>query len=273
MKPEPRSGIVSSDLLAAPDLQTWVASYWKLTVDEHAEVREYTVIPDGCTHLAFRAGEAVLCGPTAEPSRVAAVPGSRAFGIRFQPGAARALLRLPPALELRNRRLPAVSVAGLESLANLACRIDAEPVHENQRDLAESWLRGRRSAAHSLDEAITSAVRELLEGELGKPITELAADAGLSPRQFRRRFFAAVDLSPKELAGIQRFRRCALGLLDPRASTWTRRSADHAFADQSHLIREFRRFSGMAPGKFIRRLRNVSHPQVWRPGPQKAGNI
>jgi AraC-like DNA-binding protein len=63
---------------------------------------------------------------------------------------------------------------------------------------------------------------------------------------------------------VWRLRRCVHGLLDDPGSDWTRRAADSDFVDQSHLIREFRRLTGLAPREFARRLANVDHRRLWK---------
>lgn len=74
---------------------------------------------------------------------------------------------------------------------------------------------------------------------------------GLSPRQLERRCLASFGLSPK--AVLQRCR-----FLDMAAAMRGLSHADEAelaalrFFDQSHLNREFRRYTGMTPGAFQR---------------------
>ena len=74
---------------------------------------------------------------------------------------------------------------------------------------------------------------------------------GLSPRQLERRCLAGFGLSPK--AVLQRCR-----FLDMATAMRGFSNADEAelaalrFFDQSHLNREFRRYTGMTPGAFQR---------------------
>jgi AraC-like DNA-binding protein len=79
------------------------------------------------------------------------------------------------------------------------------------------------------------------------PIAEQARAAGLSERQFRRRFAAEWGASPKLWQRLARV-DAMLAALHPRS--WEpAQGGDPAvrFADEPHLIREFRRLTGFTP--------------------------
>ena len=82
-------------------------------------------------------------------------------------------------------------------------------------------------------------------------VEEAAQLLGLSPRQLERRCLAGFGLSPKSV--LQRCR-----FLDMAAAIRGQSATDEAelaalrFFDQSHLNREFRRYTGMTPGAFQR---------------------
>jgi methylphosphotriester-DNA--protein-cysteine methyltransferase len=76
----------------------------------------------------------------------------------------------------------------------------------------------------------------------------------MSERQVRRRFKAAVGLSPKALERVLRFQRL-LALI--HTGGWSslgleRTAAALGFADQAHLTRECVRLSGLPLAKLIR---------------------
>jgi AraC-like DNA-binding protein len=74
-----------------------------------------------------------------------------------------------------------------------------------------------------------------------------------------------VGLSPKSLARVHRFRG-ALALLDKANGEvpWTELADACGFYDQSHLINEFRRFTGFSPVELARRDRPDSGSVVLR---------
>lgn len=247
----------------AAELEPYVANFWSFVVDPQAGAIEHWVPPDGCVSLAFRRHSpiAVLVGPWTEPLTPRVVAGDAYFGVRFWPGAAGGLLPIRPA-ELRNRSILAREVSGLAWSAGLSAELWASADGALDPTPLDRALRALLPAARPLDAAVTLAARRLLAtgGELR--IARLAQDFALSPRQFRRRFTAAVGVSPKELARIWRLRRCALAALDPsspEAARWAELAAAHGFADQAHLVREFRHLLGLPPSAFARQFARIAH--------------
>lgn len=86
-------------------------------------------------------------------------------------------------------------------------------------------------------------------------VDELAHDTGLSRRRLSTLMTTETGLSPKQAARVARFEH-ARGLL-----LAGRRTADVAtvagYADQPHLSREWREFSGMTPSDSLRDFPNV----------------
>jgi AraC-like DNA-binding protein len=77
-------------------------------------------------------------------------------------------------------------------------------------------------------------------------LDDMARDAGLSSRQFRRVCLRDTGLSPKLLARILRFRH-AEARATGEGGAHAELAADCGFTDQAHMISEFRRFSGRTP--------------------------
>jgi transcriptional regulator GlxA family with amidase domain len=79
-------------------------------------------------------------------------------------------------------------------------------------------------------------------------VAEVAARVGWSDRHLEKRFRAETGLSPKEAARVVRFDRARRVLI---ARTGARDlaglAADLGFADQAHLTREWRAFTGLSP--------------------------
>jgi transcriptional regulator GlxA family with amidase domain len=79
-------------------------------------------------------------------------------------------------------------------------------------------------------------------------VGELARTLGVSDRQLRRRFDAAVGYGPKTLQRVLRFRRFLARVHAAEAGVDLALLAFEAgYADQSHLTREASALSGMSP--------------------------
>ncbi len=81
-------------------------------------------------------------------------------------------------------------------------------------------------------------------------VAEVAADVGWSHQHLITRFTQQVGLTPKRVARIARFERIVATAARGRTSDWGRLAAEHGYADQSHLIRDFRTFAGTTPSRF-----------------------
>ncbi|WP_274653322.1 helix-turn-helix transcriptional regulator [Paenibacillus humicola] len=80
-------------------------------------------------------------------------------------------------------------------------------------------------------------------------VSGLSEEIGCSRRYLTGKFADYVGLSPKEYVCLVRFDRIYKSLnLNPAAARYP-----DGYHDQSHFIREFKRFTGFTPGEYIRR--------------------
>jgi methylphosphotriester-DNA--protein-cysteine methyltransferase len=101
------------------------------------------------------------------------------------------------------------------------------------------------------DELIARCVQRLEESAGRVPIEDLLDGAGVGRRQLERRFRDAVGVPPRLFASILRFRRVFDVLEGPEAARWADAALAAGYFDQSHLIRDSRRFLGCTPAQFI----------------------
>jgi len=79
------------------------------------------------------------------------------------------------------------------------------------------------------------------------PVQELAAHTGYTRRYLDRLFQEHVGLSPKSLASILRFQEVYQGWMQHQSPTFFRTQWPAYYYDQSHFIKEFKRFTGFTP--------------------------
>ncbi|MFF2272872.1 helix-turn-helix domain-containing protein [Agromyces sp. NPDC058136] len=90
-------------------------------------------------------------------------------------------------------------------------------------------------------------------------IAELVEETGWSSRYASSRFAEHVGIGPKAAAGLVRFERAAIALRGlPAAEVASR----FGFADQSHLVREVRRYSGWTPSALIGTEPTTAHTAI-----------
>jgi len=87
------------------------------------------------------------------------------------------------------------------------------------------------------------------------PIGRIATGVGWSHRHLIARFRQQVGVRPKTAARLVRFGGVWRRLDDRRPLDWGQLAADAGYADQAHLVRDFRRFTGATPTEFLARTR------------------
>jgi AraC-like DNA-binding protein len=132
--------------------------------------------------------------------------------------------------------------------------------------LFEAALLGRlaqdRSKKGRLD--LPSVAGWMLQQKGTISIDRLASAAGVSRQHLTRVFREEVGVSPKLYSRLARF-RAALHLAGCASlSRGAEIAAEIGYADQSHMIAEFRQFSGLTPGSFTHHQH--FHPFICVPG-------
>jgi AraC-like DNA-binding protein len=100
------------------------------------------------------------------------------------------------------------------------------------------------------------AVRNLV-AEPARPIGDIAAALGLSHGYLDRLFTAQVGLSPRTLARILRVRRLLEGIDVHGMVGWAGKATELGWFDQAHLIRDFKRHTGVTPSEYVAAQRSV----------------
>ncbi|PZF87277.1 AraC family transcriptional regulator [Listeria ivanovii] len=85
----------------------------------------------------------------------------------------------------------------------------------------------------------------------------------ISSRQLERLFQKHIGLAPKQTAKLIRFQKVLQSLYRNQALTGTELAYRHGFADQAHLIKQFKRYSNHTPEEMKQIfLRNVANIQL-----------
>jgi AraC-like DNA-binding protein len=214
------------------------------------------IVPDGRPELIVHRGASfaeldargeahvqprvLFAGQVTRPLRLRATGPAAVIGVRFHPHGARAFAGTPMR-ELTDRRIP----------------IEAPAMHEAGQDMdaamarVEAFVAGRIEASLHVEDALARAMSERIEATGGMIDAEtLFAGAEVGRRQAERRFADAVGIGPALLAAIFRFRRVFDVIERGGPRPWTEAALAAGFYDQSHFIREFRRFVGCTPTEF-----------------------
>lgn len=241
-----------------PALRPWLAGLMSYREDfgDSDGLRE-RVIPDAALRLVLPldgSGGALLIGLSTKPALLPLRGRIEGLSLTLRPGAARSLLGDMPASELCEQTLPLADRWGgeAERLQELLLRC---PPAERALRLQQALLALlRRQAGPPPDESTAKLVQLLAaRADQLKPVSALVEASGLSERRLQQRFAADLGLPPKRYSRLLRLHGLLRRLRGQAAKPdWAALALDHGFADQSHLVHEFRRFTGLAPSAWPR---------------------
>jgi AraC-like DNA-binding protein len=222
------------------------------------------VLPTGGMHLVFRVSDhpvrvydsladdrgrdlshAVIGGARATYYVRDTPPASRSIGAQFHPGAAALLLGVP-AGDLAALHTP------LEALWGYSATIARERLQEAgspERQLAifESLLLARLPRLRAMHPAVAQALQQFV---CTHDVSTVVKASGYSHRRFIELFRHSVGLTPKVYCRVLRFQRAVERLSRRTAASLAEIAVDAGYSDQAHFTREFREFTGVAPGYY-----------------------
>ena len=246
----------------APDLAHLIGSYYELTTRKavtgvmRAEGPNFRcllrgaarVVVDGRSTVGTAPGLYIL-GPTTAAYGVEMAPGTVVFGAGLTPEGWRTAMG-ESAAALADRFMPYADFypdeAALitQAMAD-ACDTSARIETANKVVKATASTRALTPSA----QGFLAATMAWLDQDSVGDISMLAGVTGLSLRQVERLSKEWFGAGPKMLQRKYRaLRTCDRLARDPTAR-WSD-VADPSYTDQSHMIREFRRFIGCTPGQF-----------------------
>jgi AraC-like DNA-binding protein len=237
-------------LFPHPALAPFVEGYAVSRDAPNAASRAFRVVPDGCTDLLVEvplSGDAVraqVFGPKTRAIVVCDPEPTEKIAIRFRPGAAARFLGAPAA-QLTDRRIE-LSALWPEAAQRVRLETHGERASAQLPRLERALLARRASLCVSPARALVdAAVAALARSDGSTRVDRLCAELGTGVRRLERLFADEVGLAPKRLARILRFRGAfrALARGEPQAHT----AARLGYADQAHLLRDFRALAGAPP--------------------------
>jgi AraC-like DNA-binding protein len=251
---EPSDRPVYTEIAPSPALAPWVECYWMIRTSG-IRTAPNRVLPDGCSDIIL--GVPDIAGPVAVGTMRSATlfplrNDVELFGIRFHPGAGLPVFGVPLG-EITDQRVPldALWPDGATRLADLA---PETRVPEIDRLLTRRIHRWTHNAGD--DAQLTArAVALLRQSRGGATIRAVAAALGVGERRLERAFDRSVGIGPKMLERVLRMRRAVRRIGRLRDSgkplAWTDVAFDAGYADQPHLIREFRALAGVTPRQYL----------------------
>jgi len=248
------------------DLTDTIKCFWYNRRDSGKEYSDFEVQPDGYAELIFHFGgdcsilsdgvlqalpSPFMVGLLNKPILFYARNTLQIIGIRCYPWTVFDLLGLPSGKE--ELRIFEHPVARLQPLLNelvLAGRID-EAINQVQDDL----MTARSGTAR--DSMLFKAGVAMKKANGTMLVSQVAMAAHVTVRTLERNFKESTGHTVKDVSGLIRFEQVRNRLwLDPGCSL-AGLAHELGYSDQSHLNREFKRYSGVTPGTFARNTKRA----------------
>jgi AraC-like DNA-binding protein len=177
-----------------------------------------------------------------------------ALGVQvdLSPMGARRLFGVPMH-ELTNRAVSLDDLLGSQAAA-LRDRLGEARGWRDRFAIIDAVLAGRLEDAAMPSPGVEWAWTQLEARAGAVPIGALAAELGWSRKRLSARFRDQIGLTPKTAARVLRFQALVRRLRAGEAAGWAELALECGYFDQAHLVRDVRRFTGLAPTELVAQL-------------------
>lgn len=188
-------------------------------------------------------------GLFAGPVMIRSHGGAQCIQVNFTPLGAHRFFGMPMH-KLTGQMVP-IDALGDRDLGELRERLGEEPLWPARFALLERFL-GRRFAAVSAAGTPAGRAYQAILASGGRiPVSRLAGRLEWSRKHLAARFHEEIGLPPKQVARIARFDAACRLATAGGAQGWADVAAACGYADQAHLVREFRAFTGVTPAAWL----------------------
>lgn len=246
-------------IIPPPGLSTVVRCFWTLEGDSmHALSQAFGSLVDGCPGIIFQHSDAgtlamddqqlpglFLYGQTTTHTEITAKGRFRASGVMFHPYALKSVFGVNAA-ELTGSCITPPEQKGYQLLERLSDAIF--PVKE-----LEAYLYTQITNEHRFG-LVEYAVSQILGSNGNISMRDLHEELQISEKSFERKFKDHVGIPPKLFSGICRYQASLHQLKNNQYNKLSDIAYENDYADQSHFIRSFKKYTGCSPHQFQKQM-------------------
>lgn len=246
------------------ELSDTIKCFWYTQRDFDAQQPDFEVVPDGYAEIIFYFGSTLsmsyngslqalpspfMIGLLNQPVIFRVEHRLEVIGIRCFPWTVFDLLGLPPGKD--GVRLFEHPMAQLQS--TLSTFMQAGKIDEIIAYVTQYFMNARSGVASN--SMLFKAGLAMKQAKGNMPVSGVAAAANATVRTLERKFKQSSGYSIKDVSGLMRFEQVRNQLwLDPDYNL-AGLAHELGYTDQSHLSREFKRYSGTTPAAFARKAK------------------
>lgn len=254
-----------TEVLPPAELAPFVQACWFFEPG-FAEPTRDVLIPEGVVDVVFNfgepyhrraasndevghwCGEDLIAGQRTELFLVEWPLDTRLFSIRLRPETAYLFFTFP-LHEITNKTLPVPGTAfsGLSDVIGGMTFKDKELIARS----CFQYLNEKVRNFSTPDSRVLAMIRSIEKSQGASDIQEICKEIVVQPRTIERLFAIKVGISPKRFARIVRLHHFLTARHERLSQKLTDAAVDADYYDQSHLIREFKQFTGESPARFF----------------------
>lgn len=256
--------MIAERYIPVPELSPFIKTFM---IIESADGMENKLLPDTSLVMAFRIRGRLT--QLEDDTSLTELPLSTLTGIKksarvirygqdaatllaiFEEGGAGAFFE-EPLHELWGMSLPLADLVSQGMLSRVEEQLAAAGNNLQRVSIIEQFLLSRLMPVNR-DQRILEAVQKIKLAHGNLQISKLPKELYMSQDSFEKKFRRIIGTSPKQYARIIRFRN----LIFSRSASNRLTDLAHTsgYFDQAHFIKDFRTFTGQAPGDFFKNSR------------------
>lgn len=248
------------------ELRDTIKCFWYNRRNYGEEQSEFTVLPDGYAEIIFHFGSGCsishqgilqalpspfIMGLLNQPALFYAQNQLEIIGIRCFPWAVFDLLGLSSEKTENGVHRFEHPVAQLQSALNAL--ITQEKIEDAIFHVEQYFL---KLHSHTTTDSLLFKAGAAMRKNYGAiPVNQVADSAHTTVRTLERKFKQSSGHTVKDVSGIMRFEQIRNRLWHAPETSIAALAQEFGYTDQSHLSREFKRYSGSTPAAFAREAR------------------
>ena len=245
-------------------LSQLVDYYWTLSSSEKEQELTYRFVPDGYVDWVFHIGtpwsfkfpdghlhqQSSRCHVFGQIKQHVDLDISKGdlnlFGVKFFPWTAKLIWQID--MHYLTDRCDDLHDLDLKRMTEFQDRIMEAHSTEARIKIMNSYL---ESFSHlRIDQSLKSLLAELQAGQE----LDLRQKYGIGIRRLEQRFREDIGISPKLFSRTIRLNELIWAMRHSTGKSLTQLAMDADFYDQSHFIKDFRKFTGYSPKQFLKAI-------------------
>lgn len=228
-------------------LQHCIMCLWSMQSKQEIQETIYnTILPDGCIDLIVDfTNKTIVFSAFSKATEKLALSGNIDFiGIRLKPGAFYHIYQIDCSLVMD----ATIPYQNIETKYNLENIFTLSQQREKIDFLFDYFIHKTCDYLPDTYEKLIDTMYLTLNENC---ISQIANDFSYSIRHLNRIFYQHYGLNPKTLLNILRLHQCLSVLLSKDLSTLTSLAINSGFSDQSHFIKDIKKYCGISPTELL----------------------